>query len=107
MGSKKGAVLCTLLTVSVLAVPLFSQNDTYVNQYNSTGVESFRAYSGLQENISLYNDNLNILIPLFTLKGRNGHNRPVVARYNSKYQDWVLHQDEFSRYWTYELIPGL
>src|SRR6266498_5074613 len=101
MGSKKGAVLCTLLTVSVLAVPLFSQNNTFVNQYNSTGVESFRAYSGLQENINLYNDNLNILIPLFTLKGRNGHDLPVVARYNSKVMEWVFHQSEFGSHWTY------
>src|SRR6266545_3878526 len=107
MGSKKGAVICTLFTVSVLAIPLFSQNDTYVNQYNSTGVESFRPYSGLQENINLFNDNLNIVIPLFTLRGRNGLDLPVVARYNSKLEEWVFHQDEFGAYWTYELIPGL
>ena len=39
---------------------------------NSTGVEAFGSCTGLRENINLQNRNLNIVVPLFTLRGRNG-----------------------------------
>ncbi len=107
MTSKKYIALWIFFLAFLLGAPLFSQSDTYVNKYNATGVDSFRSYSGLQENINLYNDNLQIVIPLFTLKGRNGFDFPVLARYNSKLMEWVWHEDEYGGYYAWELIAGL
>jgi hypothetical protein len=39
------------------------------------------AYEGVAENVDLRNLNLNVVIPLFELKGRNGLDYPVVAAY--------------------------
>ncbi len=82
--------IMTLLTaefmVSVVAQALPGE---FVTGENATGVNPFSSYQGQRESIDLANLNLNVVIPLFTLKGRNGLDVPIVASYNAIQREWI------------------
>jgi len=95
--------------LSLLSIALFvlmasvAAETRYVDSKNSTGTSPFGSYEGTMENIDLRNQNLNIVIPLFTLKGRNGLDYSVVTYYNSNYRVWQPIPDDYTPP-TYELV---
>ena len=79
-----------MLEVMATSVAAISSGTFYVTGENATGTTPYGSYSGQNENINLVNRNLNIVLPLFTLGGRNGMDVTVVVQYNSTYQDWII-----------------
>ncbi|MGI8784055.1 MAG: hypothetical protein ACR2L2_10465 [Acidobacteriota bacterium] len=56
-----------------------------VNAKNSTGVEPIYSYKGgLNEAINLYNGNLNVSLPILSLKGRAGMDLSLYFSYDSR-----------------------
>ncbi len=93
-----------LLSIALFALMTSVAAQTrYVDSRNSTGTTPFGSYEGTMENVDLRNQNLNIVIPLFTLKGRNGLDYSVVTHYNSTYHTWKPIPDDFTPP-TYELV---
>lgn len=59
-----------------------------INPGNATGVLPYNTYGGARENINLATGNLNLQVPLLTLRGRNGHDLVLGVNYDSKV--WTL-----------------
>jgi hypothetical protein len=90
-----------------LAAASWAGAGRYVDSNNATGTTPFGAYEGVAENVDLRNLNLNVVIPLFELKGRNGLDYPVVAAYNSTYNVWKPKEDPYvPPYYELERIEG-
>ncbi|HSR68779.1 MAG TPA: hypothetical protein VLU25_12650, partial [Acidobacteriota bacterium] len=86
-------LLAAALLLLLLPHSLQAQDpDDLVTTGNSTGVEAFGSYAGLRENVNLQNRNLNVVIPLFTLTGRNGLSFAVAANYNAITRQWEEEQ---------------
>lgn len=83
-------VLVLILSVG-FTLPILGQPERteYVSGDNATGVTPFGSYSGHRERIDLNNLNLNVVIPLFTLRGRNGNDVTIFAHYNSVQREWI------------------
>ncbi len=81
------------------------QASDLVTAENSTGVEAFNSYSGLRESINLQNRNLNVVIPLFSLRGRNGLDLSVAASYNAIQRQWVETEQVGMPVCSYDPIP--
>ena len=92
-GTGGGLTRSVSATINVLsaesALTTDSEGSAYVTGENATGTTPYGSYAGQNESINLYNGNLNIVLPLFTLRGRNGMDITLVASYNSTYQYWT------------------
>ncbi len=91
--TRTASVMLEVLAASVEAA---SSGTFYVTGENATGTTPYGSYSGQNESINLVNRNLNIVLPLFTLRGRNGMDVTVVVQYNSTYQDWIIETSPMS-----------
>ncbi len=85
----KKTVLTLLLALSAAVSPWAQEQPFYVTGENANGVTPFGSYAGARENIDLVNMNLNITIPLFTLRGRAGLDFTPAVVYNSVHREWV------------------
>lgn len=74
-------IIASLLTPAVVfTVSVWAET----NSKNSTGVEPIYSYKGgLNEAINIYNGNLNVSVPLLTLKGRAGMDLAVYLSYDT------------------------
>ncbi len=87
----KRAFAAALAALFLMPAALAQSEERYfVTGNNSTGVAGWGSYTGLRENVGLNNLNLNIRIPLFTLRGR-GLDVSAQASYNATQREWVRH----------------
>jgi YD repeat-containing protein len=66
------------------ALPSFAQAFP-TDLSNDTGVKPWEYYDRAQETVNMESGNLNIVIPLLSLPGRNGHNLDLSLSYNSQH----------------------
>src|SRR5437867_6969990 len=70
-----------LVAAGVLLSPAWADD----NPYNSTGIEPTYYYKGgLNEAVNVFNGNLNVSVPLLTLKGRAGLDLSLTLSYDSR-----------------------
>ena len=81
---KARLALLVMLVCAGSVVATGQSDPTSVTTANSTGAKPYETYGGARENLNLATGNLNIVIPLLTLPGRNGHDLTVFASYDSK-----------------------
>ncbi len=82
---------------------LFGQSE--VPPEESLGVNPAGAYlSSASETVNLYNGNLNVVIAVVSLRGRNGQNVVLSFAYNSLQIVKRQKSDGFSTYYEYELL---
>jgi YD repeat-containing protein len=72
-----------LFWLAVYSLPLLAQLD----MNHDTGVKSEESYDRANENVNIGGGNLNVVLPLAQLPGRNGHGFTLGLTYNS--QQWT------------------
>jgi RHS repeat-associated protein len=81
------SVLVGLLIFSLRANAQSNPNN--VTPSNTTGLMPYQSYGGVRENINFATGDLNLLLPLLSLPGRNGHDFALGLVYDSEI--WNLH----------------